>query len=303
MGWLSFALLAVPIRAQLSALAFTKSMKMEDIKSAQDSQRKDSTCRAADDADGAVGQTGEETTSRNPPSPTEDVTKDDADEAESEAVLEAKQGAINLVAVDAQRIAEFCAFNSELLGTFLKVTIAVAFLVRLIGWYAVLAGLAVPVIFQPLNSVAAKRYAAQQSKFMVARDSKSYLVTEALQGIRQIKFSAIEAQWQAVILAARTRELDAQWRAYLWAIYLTFCWVRFLWCIFSLHVKAFQSILTGETVCYANLSRCCRSSSSRLAQWRYDGGGRVHIAGGLYQAGVFIVRDSTCHLRIAGRKG
>ncbi len=206
-------------------------MKMKDIKSAQASQRKDSTCRTGHDADGAVDQTDEEIISRNLPSPTEDVAQDDADESESEAALEAKQGAINLIAVDTQRISDFCAFNSDLLGTFLKVTIAVAFLVQLIDWYAVLAGLAVPVIFQSLNSVSAKRYAAQQSKVMAARDSKSYIVTEALQGIRQIKFSAIEAQSQTVVLAARTRELDAQWRAYLWAIYLTFCWVRFLWYI------------------------------------------------------------------------
>ena len=144
---------------------------------------------------------------------------------EDEVAVEAKQGAINLIGVDAQRVSDFCGYNGELPGTLLKVAIAVAFLVQLIGWWAVIAGLAVPVIFQPLNSIAAKHYAKQQSAVMAARDVKTHLVTEALQGIRQIKFSAIEAQWQSSILVARKHELDKQWRVYIWAIYLTFCWV------------------------------------------------------------------------------
>lgn len=72
------------------------------------------------------------------------------------------------------------------------------FFVKLIGWWAVLAGLFVPLVFQPLNAIAARHYYTQQSAVMAARDSKTHVVTEALQEIRQINFSALEDQWQKV---------------------------------------------------------------------------------------------------------
>lgn len=60
---------------------------------------------------------------------------------------------------------------------------------------------------------------------MVMRDEKTHVVTEALHGIRQIKFSALEPQWQQVIMASRERELGAQWRAFKWATFMIFCWL------------------------------------------------------------------------------
>ena len=44
---------------------------------------------------------------------------------------------------------------------------------------------------------------------MKVRDEKMGVVTEALEGIRQIKFSALEKQWQAKIAGLRDRELAA----------------------------------------------------------------------------------------------
>ena len=49
---------------------------------------------------------------------------------------------------------------------------------------------------------------------MKVRDQKMAVVTEALQGIRQIKFSALERQWQARIGERRKVELDTQWRVF-----------------------------------------------------------------------------------------
>ena len=60
---------------------------------------------------------------------------------------------------------------------------------------------------------------------MAARDNKAHVITEALHGIRQIKFSATEKQWERRILEARERELRAQWSVYVWAIFLTFAWI------------------------------------------------------------------------------
>lgn len=229
--WLSFAVLAVPVRAQLSALVFVKSMHMRDIKGAQEPRNNRSQEANPDFAgvldlnDAKMGETDDTIHDENRATevkPKEEVSDSATDEA---AVVQVRQGAINLVGVDAQRISQFCGFNQEIPGTILKIVIAVGFLVQLIGWWAVLAGLAVSIAFQPLNSIAATHYYAQQSAVMAARDTKTHVVTEALQGIRQIKFSAVEDRWQKSILAARNIELDKQWRVYIWAIYLTFCWV------------------------------------------------------------------------------
>jgi ABC-type multidrug transport system fused ATPase/permease subunit len=83
----------------------------------------------------------------------------------------------------------------------------------------------VPVILQPLNRVATKYYTKRQLDVMAARDTKAHVVTEALHGIRQIKFSATEKQWEKRILDAREQELKSQWSVYVWAIFLTFTWI------------------------------------------------------------------------------
>lgn len=49
---------------------------------------------------------------------------------------------------------------------------------------------------------------------MKARDHKMVVVTEALQGIRQIKFSALESPWEAKIGKQRADELAMQWRSF-----------------------------------------------------------------------------------------
>ena len=82
-----------------------------------------------------------------------------------------------------------------------------------------------PVILQPLNNIATKHYTTRQLDVMAARDNKAHVVTEALHGIRQIKFSATEKQWEKRILEARERELQSQWSVYVWAIFLTFTWI------------------------------------------------------------------------------
>lgn len=82
-----------------------------------------------------------------------------------------------------------------------------------------------PVILQPLNSIATKHYTQKQLAVMAARDNKAHVVTEALHGIRQIKFSATEKQWEKRILDAREQELKSQRSIYVWATFLTFTWI------------------------------------------------------------------------------
>lgn len=50
-----------------------------------------------------------------------------------------------------------------------------------------------------------------KDRLMKVRDEKMGVVTEALQGIRQIKFTALERQWESKIGSVRTRELHELW--------------------------------------------------------------------------------------------
>ena len=60
---------------------------------------------------------------------------------------------------------------------------------------------------------------------MEVRDQKMVVVTEALQGIRQIKFSAQEEQWQEKIGRKRDEELATQWRVFCLDTTLISIWI------------------------------------------------------------------------------
>ena len=57
------------------------------------------------------------------------------------------------------------------------------------------------------------------------RDNKMVVITEALQGIRQIKFSALEQQWEGKIRQSRSAELAKQWRVFCLDTILIFIWI------------------------------------------------------------------------------
>lgn len=73
--------------------------------------------------------------------------------------------------------------------------------------------------------MATRHYTAKQLAVMRARDIRSHVTEEALHGIRQIKLSASEPEWGKSLLAARERELKEQRKVYIWASFLTFCWI------------------------------------------------------------------------------
>ena len=63
--------------------------------------------------------------------PLPDGTKNDNPTQTSDIV----QGPINLLGVDVQRVCSFCSYNNLLIGSLLKILLAVWFLVILIGWW------------------------------------------------------------------------------------------------------------------------------------------------------------------------
>lgn len=135
------------------------------------------------------------------------------------------QDAVNLLSVDAQRISDFYSYNNIFPSVLVTFLIAIVVLVRLIGWSSFVAGLLASLLLMPLNTWASKHYNRAQTNLMSARDDKLKILTEALQGIRQIKFSATEDRWQERIITTRGSELKQQWKVFFWALCLRFCWV------------------------------------------------------------------------------
>jgi ABC-type bacteriocin/lantibiotic exporter with double-glycine peptidase domain len=136
-------------------------------------------------------------------------------------------------------------YNNFFPGSIFKLTISFAFLLVLIGWQSLLAGIGVMAIIIPLNIFNSKRYAQIQRRLMKVRDEKLGIVTEALQGLRQIKFMGIEKQWQGKIMEVRARELGELWQADIADTFLMFCWFASP-ILFSAASLATYAILYGE---------------------------------------------------------
>ncbi|ROW07733.1 hypothetical protein VMCG_03549 [Cytospora schulzeri] len=216
--WLSVAELAIPVRSQLSALIFEKSMRKKDVKGTGRSSSKKTAEVDGRPSPDATGQVPLSTADR------PDVAAE-KEEDEAEALKKSKQGVVNLIGVDCKRISDFMTFQNWFPGSVFKLTVSLTFLVSLLGWQALLAGFSVMVAIMPINIFFSKRYSDAQDRLMKVRDEKLGVVNEALQGIRQIKFSALEPEWERKILNVREKELQSVWDVFKSDTMLLGCWV------------------------------------------------------------------------------
>ncbi|EKG15549.1 Putative ABC transporter protein [Macrophomina phaseolina MS6] len=192
--WVSYGYLNVPIRVQLSALIFAKSMRRKETKGVQQEEKEDK-------GDVKGEEDGEE------------------------AMKQTQQGTINLVGVDAKRIADYVTYQNGFWGAAIKICVSFVFIYKLVGWQALVAGIIAQLLTVPLNMYFANRYMIAQNDLMAARDHKLSVLNEALMGIRQIKFSALEQQWQKKISEYRAAELKTIWRVFVADTFLIFCWI------------------------------------------------------------------------------
>ncbi|KAJ5543290.1 hypothetical protein N7535_005718 [Penicillium sp. DV-2018c] len=199
--WVVDSRLGVPIYEELAAVVFAKTTRRKDVKH---------TKKAKDGAD----------------TPNKDLTEaEQAEEDEEEALKKSRQGIINHAAVDARRIADFASLNYLIPQATLRIILGATFLVQILGWRSAFAGLSVAVLLAPLNIFLAGKLSNAQDRLMKFRDQKLAIVTEVLQGIRQIKFSALEEQWQERVRVTRETELGALWAAFLTDIGLLAMWI------------------------------------------------------------------------------
>lgn len=120
------------------------------------------------------------------------------------------------------RVTIFCTYNNNFPMAVFKLVLAGGFAVSLMGWLPVLCGLGAGSLMVPLSSMLSRRYTALHFGLMKYRDGKAHLLTEALQGMRQIRYSALEQHWEAKILASRNEELRQYWRVALWQCLVVF---------------------------------------------------------------------------------
>ncbi|OQE30871.1 hypothetical protein PENFLA_c002G04157 [Penicillium flavigenum] len=198
--WIVNSRIGVPIYSQVSAVIFAKAMRRKDVKHT----KKFKTPVESDNSSKGSA---------------------DADEDDEDALKKSRQSIINHVAVDARRVSDFASYNYIIPQAIFRIIIGAVFLVQILGWRSAFAGLSVSLLVTPLNIYAAKKYSNAQDRLMKFRDQKLAIVTEVLQGIRQIKFSALEEQWQKRVRETRETELGALWASFLADIGLLAIWV------------------------------------------------------------------------------
>ncbi|KAF1981699.1 putative ABC bile acid transporter [Aulographum hederae CBS 113979] len=216
--WLGYGKLCIPIRVQLSALVFGKAMRRKDFKGAssttKENEKDTDTLKAVQDEEDEPIKTVE--VDKNAVTAGGEVEED---------LQKTRQGVINLVGVDANRIANFAVVNNLFFGSLCRLAVAFTFLCQIIGWKALLAGVATQVIIFPTNIFFSKMYSAATDELMVTRDKKLAVINEALTGVRQIKFAALESSWQNKIRVIRESELSALLKMFRADTILIFCWL------------------------------------------------------------------------------
>ncbi|KAK0746383.1 P-loop containing nucleoside triphosphate hydrolase protein [Schizothecium vesticola] len=238
--WLSWAELTIPVRAQLAALIFEKAMRKKDAKGA------DKTMDA---------NLGSDEPSTTPGAAAKDKKGKTGGGDDEDKMKKSKQGTVNLIGVDAKRVGDFSAYQYLFPSSVFKLVISLAFLVSLLGWKALLSGFSAMLAIMPVNIFFSKLYASAQDRLMKVRDEKLEVVTEALQGIRQIKFSALEPEWEKKIGQVRERELEAIWDVYWRDTALIACWITspLLLSAISLAVYAWNTGSLTPSVAFVSL--------------------------------------------------
>ena len=199
-----WANLGIPVQSLLAALIIRKSSLRKDIKAIGEPE--------ATAGEGTKGRSLSINEDSRPVGT--DVVMDSNKEGDVEIGQTASQSAVNLVGVDVKRVADFCGFLYIFPGTIINIVISTILLLYIIGWAPLFSGLAAFLLLTPINIWCSKKYNFLQEKLMKVRDQKLGIVTEALRGIRQIKFTATEDEWRDKIMKKRKSELETQNKCY-----------------------------------------------------------------------------------------
>ena len=154
-----------------------------------------------------------------------EAAKTDEVEDDLESAKKTKQSTVNLIGVDGKRVSDFSSYQNFFPDSLFKLIVSLTFLISLLGWKPLAAGFTSMLVIMPFNIYFSKCYSKAQDRLMKLRDEKLEIVTEALQGIRQIKFTALEPQWEKKIGEVRARELMSVWDVFCYDAILMTCWI------------------------------------------------------------------------------
>ncbi|TGO38380.1 hypothetical protein BHYA_0076g00310 [Botrytis hyacinthi] len=228
-NWLMWSDLAIPIRSTLTSLIFEKMMKMKDCKEPPKPEENDEAKdkgKASPKIDDASKPNGDANSNGTPKPDASNghgphaPAAEKGNDADTKKKLETDKDIVNMFAVDANQVGNFGAVNQFYILFFCKFVVSVVFLWLLVGWESMAAGMLAIIGMAPINQALAKRYGGFQRELMKARDKKTTIVTEALNGIRQIKFSANETQWGEKIFEAREEEIVKLWKTKINNLYM-----------------------------------------------------------------------------------
>lgn len=147
LSWWTGSRLVVPLGAVLQTLVFDKALKEHEI--ALPPPR---THDQEDDKGSASKNDPKKMDGKDADTASKDKPKKD----------EVRQSVINHMKLDSGRVTMFCSFNYYLPLAVVKLVLAGGFLMTILGWKAVLAGLAAAISTAPLNTWMSKKYAAIQ---------------------------------------------------------------------------------------------------------------------------------------------
>ncbi|KAK4197758.1 hypothetical protein QBC40DRAFT_267351 [Triangularia verruculosa] len=205
--WITTTRLEIPVGSLLQSLVFFKALRQYET--APPGQKEDK----KDKKDGKDGEpNGVKDTDSKP------GKKPNAKGKEPET----RQNIINHMKLDSNRVTIFCMYNNNFPMAIFKLIFAGGFCISLMGWLPVVSGLLTACLVIPISSRLSTKYTALHFGLMKYRDGKAHLLTEALQGMRQIRFSALEQHWEDKILKSRNEELKQYWRVCVWQCLVVF---------------------------------------------------------------------------------
>ncbi|ERT02813.1 hypothetical protein HMPREF1624_01115 [Sporothrix schenckii ATCC 58251] len=191
--WLTSSRLEAPLNSLVQTLIFQKALRLDE---AADPGHK------VAEGDGKTGNKDK----KGPKKPEGDV----------------RQSVVNHMKLDSGRMMIFCTYNYWFPLAIFKLILAGSVLIKFLGWKAFFSGFSCALLVYPISHVMSKKYAKIQFGLMKYRDAKAHVLTEALQGMRQIKYSALEQLYEEKIIQSRNEELRQFWRVAKWMCSLSF---------------------------------------------------------------------------------
>ncbi|PWY70500.1 P-loop containing nucleoside triphosphate hydrolase protein [Aspergillus heteromorphus CBS 117.55] len=149
-----------------------------------------------------------------------------------------KPEALNLISSDTLSYSKFTAVNHYIPASLSRFFFALLFLIKLLGWESTLTAIIVTAISIPIHTFVIKQERIAQKNLSVARDKRTKAINEAMHALRQIKFSALEIQWEERLETFRQEEIKQLRKRFVTKN------IRLVWSVASPLIVAAASICT-----------------------------------------------------------